>query len=151
MKKYVHNQYISRKCLSFHFLACYASFFISTYFTHFIFSLIFNIFLTSPIQITLPDGKVVQGESWRTTPYEVAKSIRLVGRRGGDVNAYSDGGREFFLGCIISEFKCTYQFIHTLFNFSPLFYSPLLLYIYPPHPFQQSRFSRCSSDIKGEW
>lgn len=24
-----------------------------------------------PIQVTLPDGKVVAGESWRTTPYEV--------------------------------------------------------------------------------
>lgn len=29
-----------------------------------------------PIKITLPDGKVVEGESWRTTPYEVAKGIR---------------------------------------------------------------------------
>ena len=28
------------------------------------------------IQITLPDGKKVEGLSWRTTPYEVAKSIR---------------------------------------------------------------------------
>lgn len=28
-----------------------------------------------PIKITLPDGKVVEGESWRTTPYEVAKGI----------------------------------------------------------------------------
>lgn len=27
------------------------------------------------IQITLPDGKKVEGLSWRTTPYEVAKSI----------------------------------------------------------------------------
>ena len=24
-----------------------------------------------PIQVTLPDGKVVEGQSWRTTPYEV--------------------------------------------------------------------------------
>ena len=29
-----------------------------------------------PIKITLPDGKVLEGESWRTTPYEVAKGIR---------------------------------------------------------------------------
>jgi hypothetical protein len=29
-----------------------------------------------PIRITLPDGKVVEGQSWRTTPYEVAKGIR---------------------------------------------------------------------------
>ncbi|XP_064607541.1 threonine--tRNA ligase 1, cytoplasmic-like isoform X2 [Liolophura sinensis] len=28
-----------------------------------------------PIKITLPDGKVVEGESWRTSPYEVAKGI----------------------------------------------------------------------------
>jgi hypothetical protein len=28
-----------------------------------------------PIKVTLPDGKVVEGESWRTTPYEVAKGI----------------------------------------------------------------------------
>lgn len=27
------------------------------------------------ISITLPDGKVVEGESWRTTPYEVARGI----------------------------------------------------------------------------
>jgi len=30
------------------------------------------------IHVTLPDGKVVEGLSWRTTPYEIAKSIRLV-------------------------------------------------------------------------
>ena len=29
-----------------------------------------------PIKITLPDGKVVEGESWKTTPYEVAHGIR---------------------------------------------------------------------------
>ena len=29
-----------------------------------------------PIKVTLPDGKVVDGESWRTTPYDVAKGIR---------------------------------------------------------------------------
>ena len=28
-----------------------------------------------PIVITLPDGKQVDGESWRTTPYEVASGI----------------------------------------------------------------------------
>ncbi|PNF23766.1 Threonine--tRNA ligase, cytoplasmic, partial [Cryptotermes secundus] len=28
-----------------------------------------------PIKITLPDGKIVEGQSWRTTPYEVAKGI----------------------------------------------------------------------------
>ena len=30
------------------------------------------------IVVTLPDGKVVEAESWRTTPYDVAKGIRLV-------------------------------------------------------------------------
>ena len=30
------------------------------------------------IHVTLPDGKIVEGLSWRTTPYEIAKSIRLV-------------------------------------------------------------------------
>lgn len=29
-----------------------------------------------PIKVKLPDGKVIDGQSWRTTPYEVAKSIR---------------------------------------------------------------------------
>jgi hypothetical protein len=29
-----------------------------------------------PIKVTLPDGKVIDGQSWRTTPYEVAKGIR---------------------------------------------------------------------------
>lgn len=28
------------------------------------------------IEITLPDGKAVEAESWRTTPYDVAKGIR---------------------------------------------------------------------------
>ena len=29
----------------------------------------------TPIRITLPDGKVVDGEAWSTTPYDVAKGI----------------------------------------------------------------------------
>ena len=29
------------------------------------------------IAVTLPDGKVVEAESWRTTPYEVVRGIRL--------------------------------------------------------------------------
>lgn len=29
-----------------------------------------------PIKITLPDGKVIEGQAWQTTPYEVAKGIR---------------------------------------------------------------------------
>merc|ERR1719431_1176063 len=28
-----------------------------------------------PIQVTLPDGKVVEGLSWKTTPYEIAVGI----------------------------------------------------------------------------
>jgi len=28
-----------------------------------------------PIQVTLPDGKVVEGLSWKTTPYEIAQGI----------------------------------------------------------------------------
>lgn len=32
---------------------------------------------SKPIKITLPDGKVVEGESWKTTPYQVASGIRL--------------------------------------------------------------------------
>lgn len=31
------------------------------------------------IKVTLPDGKVVDGESWKTTPYQVACGIRSVG------------------------------------------------------------------------
>ena len=30
------------------------------------------------IAVTLPDGKLVEAESWRTTPYEVARGIRSV-------------------------------------------------------------------------
>lgn len=30
------------------------------------------------IKVTLPDGKVVDGESWKTTPYQVACGIRSV-------------------------------------------------------------------------
>lgn len=36
---------------------------------------------SKPVQtivVTLPDGKVVEAESWRTTPYEVARGIRSV-------------------------------------------------------------------------
>ena len=29
-----------------------------------------------PIKVTLPDGKVVEGQSWRTTPLEIAEKIR---------------------------------------------------------------------------
>lgn len=28
-----------------------------------------------PINVTLPDGKVVEGTSWQSTPYDIAKSI----------------------------------------------------------------------------
>lgn len=31
--------------------------------------------VTKPIQVTLPDGKVIDGESWRTTPLKIAESI----------------------------------------------------------------------------
>lgn len=34
-----------------------------------------------PIKVTLPDGKVVDALSWKTTPYEVASGIRWVRRR----------------------------------------------------------------------
>jgi len=30
----------------------------------------------APIKVTLPDGKVVDGTAWETTPYEVARGIR---------------------------------------------------------------------------
>lgn len=30
---------------------------------------------TEPIKITLPDGKQFDGESWRTTPIEIAEKI----------------------------------------------------------------------------
>jgi len=33
---------------------------------------------SQPIKVTLPDGKVVEGESWKTTPYQVAAGIRSV-------------------------------------------------------------------------
>ena len=35
------------------------------------------------IVITLPDGKKVEGLSWRTTPFEVAQSIRYTSRASG--------------------------------------------------------------------
>ena len=28
------------------------------------------------IKVTLPDGTVKEGESWRTTPYDIARSVR---------------------------------------------------------------------------
>uniref|UniRef100_A0A8C6PPZ6 threonine--tRNA ligase n=1 Tax=Nothobranchius furzeri TaxID=105023 RepID=A0A8C6PPZ6_NOTFU len=33
---------------------------------------------SKPIKVTLPDGKVVEAESWKTTPYQVASGIRSV-------------------------------------------------------------------------
>lgn len=36
-----------------------------------------------PIKVTLPDGKVVDALSWKTTPYEVASGIRWVRRLKG--------------------------------------------------------------------
>ena len=33
---------------------------------------------TKPIKVTLPDGKVMEGESWRTTPLQIAEKIRLI-------------------------------------------------------------------------
>lgn len=32
--------------------------------------------LSKPIKITLTDGKVAEGESWKTTPYQLAVGIR---------------------------------------------------------------------------
>lgn len=32
--------------------------------------------LSEPIKITLTDGKVAEGESWKTTPYQLAVGIR---------------------------------------------------------------------------
>lgn len=37
------------------------------------------------IKVTLPDGKVVEGQSWRTTPYEIANSIRFSFKRSANV------------------------------------------------------------------
>lgn len=31
-----------------------------------------------PITVTLPDGKKIDALSWQTTPYDIAKTIRLV-------------------------------------------------------------------------
>lgn len=36
-----------------------------------------------PISITLPDGKVISGESWRTTPLNVAEQIRYERLKSG--------------------------------------------------------------------
>ena len=31
---------------------------------------------SAPIKVTLPDGTVVEGHSWKTTPYDIANGIR---------------------------------------------------------------------------
>ena len=33
--------------------------------------------VSKPIKITLPDGKIIDGESWKSTPYGVAVVIRF--------------------------------------------------------------------------
>jgi len=42
------------------------------------------------IKVTLPDGKVIEAESWRTTPHDIAKGIRYNSREsqktGGSVS-----------------------------------------------------------------
>ena len=43
------------------------------------------------ITVTLPDGKEVEAQSWRTTPYDVAKGIRSVGIDGEDGKEGRDG------------------------------------------------------------
>jgi threonyl-tRNA synthetase len=30
------------------------------------------------IGVTLPDGKEIEGQSWRTTPYDIAHGIRYI-------------------------------------------------------------------------
>ncbi len=41
----------------------------------------------SPIKVTLPDGNQFDGESWRTTPYEVAQRIS----QGGSIVFFKRG------------------------------------------------------------
>ena len=52
----------------------------SPHFQFFISFLVKVFFFTAkektPIKITLRDGKVVDGLAWKTTPYEIAASIR---------------------------------------------------------------------------
>lgn len=50
---------------------------------------------SKPIKITLPDGKVVEGESWRSTPYQVACGIR------SDQHKPSHRGHRFFYAHLI--------------------------------------------------
>jgi threonyl-tRNA synthetase len=33
---------------------------------------------TRQIKVTLPDGRVMEGESWRTTPLQIAEKIRFI-------------------------------------------------------------------------
>lgn len=35
---------------------------------------------SKPIKVTLPDGKTVDAESWKTTPYQLACGIRYLNR-----------------------------------------------------------------------
>ena len=44
---------------------------------------------SAPIKVTLPDGTVVEGHSWKTTPYDIANGIRSAQDRTGSVT-YDD-------------------------------------------------------------
>lgn len=33
---------------------------------------------SQPIKVTLPDGKQIDAESWKTTPYQIASGIRYI-------------------------------------------------------------------------
>jgi hypothetical protein len=77
-----------------------------------------------PIKITLPDGKIVEGQSWRTTPYEVAKGIRYAKHlmfltffvymhslQSGFVTHNLFQSKSFthvYLASILQPFSCTY-------------------------------------------
>ena len=59
---------------------------------------------SKPVQtivVTLPDGKVVEAESWRTTPYEVARGIRSVFKHVALIFIRSNFS-VFFLLCTVS-------------------------------------------------
>ena len=42
----------------------------------------------TPIKVTLRDGKVVDGLAWKTTPYEIASSIRYLETLIGHLQAW---------------------------------------------------------------
>jgi len=74
---------------------------------------------SKPIKVTLPDGKQVDAESWKTTPYQIACGIRY-----DFVLWYTQSPSDTALRLQVVAVR-----VWIMYNFSPSRLSQLFLYI----------------------